>query len=124
MNDEPFLTLQLLGSFQMTGGGQPIAGLNQARLRELLAYLVLRRGAPVARSSLAFLFWPDSTDKQALTNGRHLYHRLRQAIPDAGRFLAADDLTVQWRNDSGCRVDVLAFEAALARPTSPRGRSS
>ena len=67
MDDEPFLTIQLLGSFQMARGGQPVVGMNQARLQELLAYLVLRRGRPVARSSLAFLFWPDSTEKQALT---------------------------------------------------------
>ncbi len=115
MHDEPLLTIRLLGSFQVAQGEQPVAGLNQARLQELLAYLVLRRGRPVARSSLAFLFWPDSTEKQALTNGRHLYHRLRQAIPDAGRFLVADDLAVQWRADPGCRVDMIAFEEALAR---------
>lgn len=115
MDDEPFLTIQLLGSFQMTGGGQPVTGMDQLRLQELLVYLVLRRGRPVPRRSVAFLFWPDSNEKQALTNGRHLYHRLRRAIPDAGRVLAADDLMMQWRDDPGCRVDVLAFEAALAR---------
>ena len=113
--DEPVLTIQSLGSFQMTVGGQPITGMNQARLQELLVYLVLRRGRPVPRQSIAFLFWPDSTEKQALTNGRHLWHRLRQAIPEAGRFLAADDLSVQWRPDSHCQVDVIAFETALAR---------
>ena len=122
MHDEPLLIIRLLGSFQMAGGGEPVAGLNQARLQELLAYLVVRRGRPVARSSLAFLFWPDSTVKQALTNGRHLYHRLRRAIPDAGRFLAADDLTVQWRADPGCRVDVIAFEEALARANGAADR--
>ena len=115
MDDDPVLTIRLLGSFQLAAAGQPVAGLNQARLQELLAYLLLRRGQPVPRSSLAFLFWPDSTEKQALTNGRHLFHRLRRAIPDAGNFLVADDLTVQWLDDPRCRVDVLAFEATLAR---------
>ena len=28
--DEPVLTIQSLGSFQMTVGGQPITGMNQA----------------------------------------------------------------------------------------------
>jgi len=115
MDDEPFLTIQLLGSFQMTGGRQPVAGMDQPRLQELLVYLVLRRGRPVPRRSVAFLFWPDSTEKQALTNGRHLWHRLRQAIPEAGRFLVVDDLTVQWRDDPRCQVDVIAFEEELAR---------
>ena len=53
--DEPVLTIQSLGSFQMTVGGQPITGMNQARLQELLVYLVLRRGRPVPRQSIAFL---------------------------------------------------------------------
>lgn len=112
---EPPLTIRLLGGFQMAVGGQPVTGMDQARLQELLAYLVLRRGQPVSRRSVAFLFWPDSTEKQALTNGRHLWHRLRQAIPEAGRFLVADDLAVQWQDDSRCRVDVIAYEEALAR---------
>ena len=112
---EPVLTIRLLGSFQVAWGGQPITGLDQARLQELLAYLVLHRGRPVPRRSIAFLFWPDSTDKQALTNGRHLWHRLRKAMPEAGRWLSADDLAVLWRDDPRCEVDVIAFEEALAR---------
>ena len=58
MHDEPLLTIRLLGSFQMAKGEEPVAGLNQARLQELLVYLVLRRGRPVPRQSIAFLFWP------------------------------------------------------------------
>lgn len=112
---EPALTIRLLGGFQMAVAGHPVTGMDQARLQELLAYLVLRRGQPVSRRSVAFLFWPDSTEKQALTNGRHLWHRLRQAIPEAGRILAADELTVQWRDDPRCRVDVVVFEEELAR---------
>jgi DNA-binding SARP family transcriptional activator len=112
---EPVLSIRLLGSFQVAWGGQPITGMDQARLQELLAYLVLHRGRPVPRRSIAFLFWPDSTDKQALTNGRHLWHRLRKALPEAGRWLAADDLAVLWRDDPRCEVDVIAFGEALAR---------
>nr|MBP8948503.1 hypothetical protein [Promineifilum sp.] len=115
MDVAPLLTVQLLGSFQMAEGAHPVIGMNQARLQELLVHLVLRRDRPVPRRAIAFLFWPDSTEKQALTNGRHLWHRLRQAIPEAGRFLAADDLSVQWRDDPRCQVDVIAFETALAR---------
>jgi len=115
MEDEPTLTIRLLGNFQMAWAGEPVMGMNQARLQELLAYLALRPGRPVPRQSIAFLFWPDSTEKQAQTNGRHLLHRLRRVVPQADRFLAADDLTVQWRDDPACRVDVTAFGAALAR---------
>lgn len=115
MEDEPSLTIRLLGSFQMAWGGKPVSGMNQARLQEFLSYLVLHRDRPVTRQSIAFLFWPNSTEKQALTNGRHLWHRLRKAIPEAGRFFVSDDLTVQWRNDPRCLVDVIACEEELAR---------
>ncbi len=115
MDDEPALTIRLLGNFQMAWAGEPVAGMNQARLQELLAYLALRRGRPLPRQSTAFLFWPDSSERQALTNFRHLLHRLRKTLPEADRFLAVDDLTAQWRDDPACQVDAVAFEAALAR---------
>lgn len=115
MEDEPSLAIRLLGGFQMLWGGKPVTGMNQARLQELLSYLVLHRGRPVARQTIAFLFWPDSTEKQALTNGRHLWHHLRRIIPEADRFLASDDLTVQWRDDPSCLVDVIAYQEELAR---------
>jgi cytidylate kinase len=41
----------------------------------------LHRTASISRQQLAFLFWPDSTDQQALKNLRKLLTRLRQALP-------------------------------------------
>jgi len=65
-------------------------------LQELVAYLLMQCGAPVSRQHLAFLLWPDTTEKQA-------------------RFLQADDLTLQWRNAPDCWVDVTVFEHHLER---------
>jgi DNA-binding SARP family transcriptional activator len=88
------LTIHLLGGFRITTEDQEVAGLEHARLRELLAYL-LQRGLPLSRQHLAFFLWPDSGKKQARSNLRNLWHRLRRTLPDAGRFIDADKAAIQ-----------------------------
>ena len=112
------LHVRLLGAFQIRHYDEAVKGFDQARLQELLAYLLLHRTNPVPRQQLAFLFWPDSTEEQARTNLRNLWHRLRRSLPDADRFLIADELTVQWRDDDACWSDVAAFELHLKRAGS------
>lgn len=119
--DSQTLTLHLMGGFRITAGHEEVAELNHARLQELLAYLLLHRERPIARQHLAFLFWPDSTEKQARTNLRTLWHRLRRTLPDADRFLAADELTMQWRDDASFWLDVAEFEAHLKQARSAAG---
>jgi DNA-binding SARP family transcriptional activator len=112
------LRVHLLGSFRLLHRAEVVKGFDQARLQELLAYLLLHRSSPVPRQQLAFLFWPDSTEEQARTNFRTLWHRLRRALPDADRFLSTDELTVQWHSDEACWSDVAAFEAGLQQARS------
>lgn len=107
------LRLHLLGSFRLLHRDEAVKGFDQARLQELLAYLLLHRNVPIPRQQLAFLFWPDSAEEQARTNFRNLWHRLRRALPDADHRLLTDDLAVQWRCDDACWLDVDAFEAGL-----------
>ena len=118
------LRVHLFGSFHLLNRDEVVKGFDQARLQELLAYLLLHRNVPVSRQQLAFLFWPDSSEEQARTNLRNLWHRLRRTLPDADRFLITDELTVQWRGDDACWLDVAEFEASLqqARCESEPGR--
>ena len=109
------LRVHLLGSFRLLHRDEAVTGFDQARLQELLAYLLLHRKVPIPRQQLAFLFWPDSVEEQARTNFRNLWHRLRRALPDADRLLLTDDLSVQWRGDAACWLDVAAFETGLQR---------
>ena len=104
-----------MGSFEPRHEGQPITGFAQARLKSLLAYLLLHRNAPVSRQQLAFAFWADTTDEQARSNLRTLLHRLREALPDGERALEFDRHTVRWRPDAPVALDVAEFEAVLAR---------
>lgn len=109
------LHVQLLGSFRLLWDGYPIAGFEQARLRDMLSYLVLFRAAPISRQQLAFTFWPDTSDRQALKNLRTVLTRLRQALPDADDFIGVTSQTLQWRPQASFVLDVAEFEAAVAQ---------
>lgn len=112
--------LELFGAFRLRQAGQPVAGFEHARLQQALAYLVLQRAAPISRQQLAFLFWPDTTDQQALKNLRTLLSRLRQALPEADRFLEITVQTIQWRPEAPFSLDVAEFEAALGRAATAK----
>ncbi len=112
------LQIQLLGDFGLSYQGQPVQGFDKPRLQSLLAYLLWHRDAPQSRQHLAFLLWPDSSEAQARTNLRKLWHRLRQTLPDADRFLEADVQTIQWRLDAPVSVDALEFEQAARQASS------
>src|ERR687888_1697574 len=109
------LGVRLLGELDLRLGETALPALESARAESLLAYLLIHRDAPQPRQRLAFLLWPDSTEAQARTNLRHVLHRLRRALPDADRFLDVTPRTLQWRPDAPFRLDVAAFEDALAR---------
>ncbi len=95
------LYLHLLGLFRLLQSDQPLTGFGQAHLQHLLAHFVLHRAAPMSRQQLAFLFWPDSIDQQALKNLRTLLSRLRHiALPDADHFIDVTAQTIQWGSDT------------------------
>jgi len=118
MNGEPrerTLHIGLLGGFRLVYGDELLTTIDTPRLRSLLAYLLLNRDAPQLRHRLAFLFWPDSPDDQALTNLRNLLYHLRHNLPDAARFVHIDRGTLFWRSDAPFECDVVSFEEALSR---------
>jgi DNA-binding SARP family transcriptional activator len=109
----PRLRVHLLGDLSLYYDGMPVNGVDTARQQSLLAYLLLHRDAPQSRHHLAFLFWPDSTEMQALTNLRHILHHLRHALPEADSFLHIDAKTLQWQLDAPFACDVADLENAV-----------
>lgn len=107
------LSVRLLGDYRLAYGDSPVTSVNTDRLQSLLAYLILHRAAPVSRRQLADLLWPESPEAQARSNLRNLLFQLRQALPDADCFIAADTSTLQWRGDSPFALDVAQFTQAL-----------
>ena len=62
-------------------------------------------GSPQTRQRIAGLFWPDSTDAQALTNLRRELHHLRQVLAgEPSLVVTSGDLC--WRDTETCRVDL------------------
>ncbi len=109
------LHLQLLGDFCLTHAGKIVGTIDTPRLCALIAYLALHQQAPQKRHYLAFLFWPDSSEAQALTNLRKQLLYLRNAWPDAERFIDISRQTIRWRAIDEFRFDVAQFEAALSQ---------
>lgn len=105
--------LELFGAFRLHRDNQPVAGFEHARLQHLLAYLSLNRAAPIMRQQLAFIFWPDSTDQQALKNLRTSLSRLRRALPEAEHILKITGQTIQWRTDAPITLDVAEFDTMM-----------
>ena len=110
----PGLRIELLGHFRVTYVDQPVLGIH-ARQQELLAYLILNRHRAYPRQQIASLFWPESTDSQALTNLRRELHALRRALPQADRVLSIGSGELQWRDVPSFTCDVCEFEAASTR---------
>lgn len=86
----------------------------------LVAYLVAHAGTVTPRPRLAALFWPDSTDAQALTNLRRELHHLRHALRDAP-VVRADTAGLAWQDVAEVAVDLRVFDreagAALGAAT-------
>src|SRR5215813_11372883 len=83
--------------------------IRSSRAVALIGYLAAHAGSPQMRQRIAGLFWPDSTDGQALTNLRRELHNLRQVLGDEPSLVVtARDLC--WTDTGTCRVDVRAFD--------------
>ena len=111
------LHVSLLGAQSITEDATGAVRTRSSRTVALVAYLALHAGSPQTRQRIAGLFWPDSTDGQALTNLRRELHHLRRTLGDEPCLeVTAKDLC--WRDTATTRVDVRTFEverrAALA----------
>ncbi len=107
------LYIHLLGDFKLFYGDKPIDTLQQARLKSIFAYFLLHRGTPIPRQRLAFLYWPDATEKHAQNNLRKALFNLRTVLPDADTFLSADQKVIVWQSEAPITLDLAAFEDAL-----------
>lgn len=80
------------------------------KLQLLFAYLLLHADMPINWKHLAFQFWHDSSEAQAMTNLRKLLFDLKKLLPASDDFLELRDGQVAWNSRGLCRVDVMDFE--------------
>ena len=95
--------------------------VRSSRTIELVAFLVIHAGRPQTRQRIAALFWPDSTDEQALTNLRRELHHLRGVL-DEGSSLAVTARDLCWQDTPDCEVDVRAFASSRAAALAAAAR--
>jgi DNA-binding SARP family transcriptional activator len=111
------LCVSLFGEQAITDDGTGRVRTRSSRTAALVGFLVTRTGSPQARQRIAGLFWPDSTEAQALTNLRRELHQLRQVLGDEPS-LVVTPRDLCWQDTRTCRVDVRTFDlerqAALA----------
>jgi DNA-binding SARP family transcriptional activator len=115
------LHVTLLGGQVISDDGSG-AATQSSRTVALVAYLAAHAGRPQARQLIAGLFWPESTEAQALTNLRRELHHLRQVLGrEPSLVVTARDLC--WRDTDTCRVDLRVFagEREAARAAAAAG---
>lgn len=90
-----------------------------------MTYLLLHYQQPLSRRQIAFLFWPDSTEKQAQANLRKLLHQLRRILPQLADFLDVTAQTIQWQANASITVDAVSFATQVeqAQKISARAKS-
>jgi predicted ATPase/DNA-binding SARP family transcriptional activator len=106
------LSLNFLGSFQVSLDEIPLTAFRSDKDRALLAYLALESDRPHRRETLAGLFWAELPEDAALNNLRKALHHLRQQLDDeksAPSFLLVTTKTIQFNPQSRHRLDVTEF---------------
>ena len=114
----------LLGQQAIADEGTGSVRTRSSRTVALVAFLAVHAGLPQTRQRIAGLFWPDSTDAQALTNLRRELHHLRHALGDEPSLVVtSSDLC--WRDTETSCVDIRIFDmerkAALAAANDSTG---
>jgi DNA-binding SARP family transcriptional activator/tetratricopeptide (TPR) repeat protein len=98
-----------MGESAITDDGTGTARALSSRAVVLVAFLACHADTPQSRQRIAGLFWPESTDAQALTNLRRELHHLRQVLGDESS-LVVTSRDLCWRDTATCRVDVRVFD--------------
>ena len=115
------LNIYLLGRLRVDSDYIPLKLPSLRKTIPLWAYLLLHAAAPVSRTVLCRIFWPDARDDVARTNLRRHLHQLRLALPPASPacpWLLIDTNSVQWNPHCNYWLDITAFEDASHRPES------
>src|SRR5437660_5871070 len=103
--DRSALSIQLFGPLRVLIAGEPLPRLRTRSVEWLLALLTLRHGRAVPRAWLAGTLWPDSSDRQALTNLRNDLTRLRQGLGPEGARLQSSGRDTLTLDLEGAEVD-------------------
>lgn len=120
------IEIRLFGGFEVLVDGRPLSGFESQKVRALLAYLVMPRGAAHGREHLAALFWPEHEPNSARSSLRQALYNLRSTLapspPEPGwQPIVATHQAVTFDRAADVWVDAEAFDDALRRGLGERG---
>ncbi|MEZ4728942.1 MAG: BTAD domain-containing putative transcriptional regulator [Caldilineaceae bacterium] len=99
------LDLRLLGPIKIAWNGKPVTGFESRKALALLCYLVEQK-RPIARASLAHLFWGDKEEQRGRANLSRVLHNLTTLLPDC---LEVSRDTIEFRPSASALVDIDFF---------------
>jgi DNA-binding SARP family transcriptional activator len=113
------LQVSLFDHLQVALDGVSRTTALRPRAQRLLAYLLLHRGHPLPRESVAFTLWPDSPENESLGTLRRALSDLRAALQtgEGGEWLIAARGEVGWMPGAPYWLDVEEFERFIHRST-------
>jgi DNA-binding SARP family transcriptional activator len=119
--------IRLFGKFSAQLEARRIEGLDPPRLQELLSYLLLYRGRPHARETLATLLWGDSPTATSKKYLRQALWQLQSALnshvaPFARHLLVVETDWIHINQDTDFWLDVAEFEHSFTLVQGVRGR--
>jgi len=108
--------VRLFGQANVTYAGVPVKFARRSTTLAMLALLVLQRGKPMSRESLAFTLFPDVDESAALAELRRYLYLVNKALPPRADdpWIVADADVVRWNESAGAFVDVVEFERLSA----------
>lgn len=109
------LRISLFGPMEVRIGSRLLPRLRSRKGLWLLALLALRAGRPVDRDWLAATLWPECDEAHQRRSLRQSLHDLRLALGPEARRLICDAPRTLRLAVGAASVDVLAFDAAVAR---------
>ncbi len=119
------LRIECFGGFRVFVEGRPVAAdaWKRRKARDIFAYLVCRRGKPVARERLADLFWGDVDADAAHDNLRVTISAVRKAV---GNVVKYDVNGYRFAPPPGTALDIDAVDeaAAAARAATAASRTA
>jgi len=117
----PAMQVRLLGHFRLIAGDE-IKRFSTKKAESLFAYLLLHRGKPVSRSTLATMLWPDAIEPRAKKNLNTTLWRVKGALAGESEIsLSATEFGLAI-HPNHADVDLFAFRTLLASSEGMRGR--
>ncbi len=105
------LNVQTFGNFEVTFLGEPVR-FEYSKTKELLAYLVDRRGAMCTNGEIQCILWEGEGD---LDRQNNYLKQIRKDLRDSLQRLGCEDVIVQQRGRIGVRPDRIRCDYYLYR---------